>query len=72
MPTAFSTVLPVQLPVCWLSPVRPLKIVDLPTLGFPAMATVKSKLEKSFRLLETFLPVDELDKPIKYHPFLLM
>ena len=40
IPLAFSTVFPGQLPVCWCNPVKPLKIVDLPTLGFPANAIV--------------------------------
>jgi hypothetical protein len=40
VPRADETVLPGQLPVCCLSPVSALKTVDLPTLGFPAKATV--------------------------------
>nr|DAM67162.1 MAG TPA: hypothetical protein [Caudoviricetes sp.] len=35
------TVLPGQLPVCCLSPVRALKTVLLPVFGLPAKATTK-------------------------------
>ena len=38
---AFPTVLPGQLPVCCLSPVRALKTVLFPVLGLPARAIVK-------------------------------
>ncbi len=43
VPIALLTVLPVQLPVCCLRPVKALKIVDLPTLGLPASPIVKSQ-----------------------------
>ena len=39
-PFAYSTVLPVQLPVCCFIPVRALKIVLFPTLGLPASTTL--------------------------------
>ena len=39
VPCASATVLPGQFPVCWCMPVRALKIVLLPTFGFPASAT---------------------------------
>jgi hypothetical protein len=39
-PVFCSTVLPGQLPTCWLRPVSILNTVDLPTLGCPASATV--------------------------------
>ena len=37
-PLFFSTVTPGQFPVRWLEPVRALKSVVFPELGFPAMA----------------------------------
>ena len=37
-PSARTTVLPGQFPVCWRSPVSALKTVVLPTLGLPASA----------------------------------
>ena len=39
LPSLRSTVLPVQLPTCWLSPVSRLKTLDLPTFGWPARAS---------------------------------
>ena len=41
VPRALATVLPVQFPVCWRSPVRALNRVLLPTLGLPASPSTR-------------------------------
>ena len=68
VPTAVDTVLPVQLPVCWRSPVSALKIVLFPTFGLPARTALyfdapPSDADSSDR------PVDDFVSPIFFPPF---